>query len=104
VAEATPRVLTAEEAAGLRDAATADELEAAARKVHARWVAEALDDTADRIAERCGHKDYRGRNRDGTFEERWQEPKVWPADLCPFCSKDTELVRALAAEYREGTR
>lgn len=45
---ATDRVLTAEEAAALRDAATADELETAARALRARWVAEALEDLAAR--------------------------------------------------------
>lgn len=70
----------------------------------ARWVAEALEATAVAIAEQCGHKDYRQRGQGDTFEERWAEPKIWPAEHCPFCSKETALVRTLAAEYRDGTR
>jgi hypothetical protein len=71
--------------------------------LRARWLVEALEEAAGQIAERCGHKDYRGRGGD-TFEERWAPPKIWLADRCPFCSKDTELVRALADEYRDGKR
>ena len=100
----TRRVLTADEAAQLRDAATADELEQVAREVRARWVAEALEATAVAVAEQCGHKDYRERGQGDTFEERRAGPKIWPAEHCPFCSKETALVRALATEYRDGRR
>ncbi len=40
-------VLTALEHGLLRDAETADQLEAVAKQVRARWIADALDKTAD---------------------------------------------------------
>ena len=48
--EIRPILLTVDEATALRDAGTADELEAAAQPVRARWVAEALDALADEPA------------------------------------------------------
>lgn len=98
-------LLTADEAAALRDAGSAAEQDAVMRPIAGRLVAEALDQAAGAIAERCGHTDYRQRGTgDGSFEDRWRAPKIWSPDVCPFCSKDTALVRALAAEYREGKR
>lgn len=81
MAEAGPYVLTAEEHGLLRDAETADELEAEARKVRARWIAEALEELADEYA-----------------------PTVQPDGYLSGTAIGSATLRGLAAEYRAGTR
>ncbi len=74
-------VLTAEEAGALRDAETADQLEAVARQVRARWVADALEALADEYA-----------------------PTVQPDGYLSGTAIGSGTLRELAAEYRSGHR
>ena len=71
-------VLTAEEAAVLRDAGSADELDAAARVLRARWVAGALTQLVGRLGE--------------TPSGRQRHPEV------------RDIADRLADEYRDGRR
>jgi hypothetical protein len=71
-------VLTAGEAAVLRDAGSADELESAARVLRARWVAEALHELVGRLGQ--------------TPNGRQRHPEV------------RDIASRLVDEYRDGRR
>jgi hypothetical protein len=94
VADTRVWLLTADEAAALRDAGSAAEQDEVMRPIRDRLVAEALTEASQRIAGACGH----------LIVEAGQVVGVSAPELCPSCTPEVAVIYALAAEYREGKR